>query len=174
MGSFSIWHWVITLVLLAALVAFVYLITSLLRKGARTASKGKLAATVILLPVAALAVFAIIRTAGSPAVQKPSPADHPNLAANYATCLLDKLPGTQNDVAANATMQVCVGKHPGGMAAVKQGSGRGMFGHDSGAECTAQKAGDTRSNQAAYLIGMACRKLYDEADWWKKGATPVN
>jgi hypothetical protein len=37
-----------------------------------------------------------------------------------------------------------------------------MFGFKSGPECTAKKAGDTRSNQAAYLIGAACRKLYDE------------
>lgn len=82
-------------------------------------------------------------------------------AANYATCLLDKLPGTQNDVAAQAVYQVCKSKH-GGLQAVAQGSGRGLFGYDSGAECTAKKAADTRSNQAAHMIGAACRKLYDE------------
>ena len=82
-------------------------------------------------------------------------------AANYATCLLDKLPGTQNDVAAQAVYQVCKSKH-GGLQAVAQGSGRGLFGYDSGAECTAKNAGDTRSNQAAHMIGAACRKLYDE------------
>ena len=83
-------------------------------------------------------------------------------AANYATCLLDKLPGTQNDVAAQANMQVCMGKHPGGIEAIPQGKGRGLFGFSSGAECTAKKAGDTRSNRAAILIGVACRRLYDE------------
>lgn len=83
-------------------------------------------------------------------------------AANYATCLLDKLPGTQNDVAAQANMQVCLGKFSGGIESVPQGQGRGLFGFNSGAECTAKKAGDTRSNQAAVLIGVACRKLYDE------------
>ena len=98
----------------------------------------------------------------------------PAFAADFATCLLDRLPGVANDTAAYATRQVCLGKHPGGIEAVMQGSGRGLLGFDSGAECTAKKAGDTRSNQAALLIGMACRKLYDEADWWKKGATPVN
>lgn len=82
-------------------------------------------------------------------------------AANFATCLLDKLPGTQNDVAAQAVYQVCKSKH-GGLQAVAQGSGRGLFGYDSGAECTAKKAADTRSNQAAHMIGAACRKLYDE------------
>ncbi|PIG09614.1 hypothetical protein [Comamonas sp. 26] len=83
-------------------------------------------------------------------------------AANYATCLLDKLPGTQNDVAAQANMQVCLGKYPGGIEAIIQGQGRGLLGFNSGAECTAKKAGDTRSNRAAVLIGVACRKLYDE------------
>lgn len=97
----------------------------------------------------------------------------PTWAANFATCILDKMPGTQNDVAANAISQVCNAKH-GGLQTVAQGSGRGLFGYDSGAECTAKLAGDTRSNRAAYMIGVACRKLYDEADWWKKNATPVN
>ena len=83
-------------------------------------------------------------------------------AANYATCLLDKLPGTQNDVAAQANMQVCLDKHPGGIEVIPQGKARGLFGFNSGAECTAKKAGDTRSNRAAVLIGVACRKLYDE------------
>ena len=98
----------------------------------------------------------------------------PAWAGNFATCILDKMPGTQNDVAAHATMQVCLSKNPGGIQAVAQGSGRGVFGFDSGAECTAKKAGDTRSQRAAVLIGIACRKLYDEADWWKRNSTPVN
>ena len=85
-------------------------------------------------------------------------------AANFATCILDKMPGTQNDIAAHGTMQVCLSKNPGGIEAVAQGSGRGVFGFDSGAECTAKKAGDTRSQRAAVLIGIACRKLYDESE----------
>ncbi len=84
------------------------------------------------------------------------------LAANMATCLLDKLPGTQNDVAAQAVFQVCSAEHQGGIQAVPQGDGRGMLGFKSGPECTAKKAGDTRSNRAAELIGVACRRLYDE------------
>ena len=83
-------------------------------------------------------------------------------AANFATCILDKMPGTQNDIAASAVYQVCQGKHPGLFSSVVQGSGRGIFGFDSGAECTAKKAGDTRSQRGAVLIGVACRKLYDE------------
>ena len=87
----------------------------------------------------------------------------PAWAGNFATCILDKMPGTQNDVAANAVYQVCNSKH-GGLQTVAQGSGRGLFSYDSGAECTAKKAGDTRSSQAAHMIGVACRKLYDESE----------
>lgn len=92
----------------------------------------------------------------------------PALAANMATCLLDKLPGTQNDVAAQAVFQVCSAEHPGGIQAVPQGDGRGMLGFKSGPECTAKKAGDTRSTRAAELIGMACRRLYDEDGPWNQ------
>lgn len=43
----------------------------------------------------------------------------PAFAANFATCLLDKLPGTANDVAAQAVYQVCLAEHPGGIEAVQ-------------------------------------------------------
>lgn len=84
------------------------------------------------------------------------------LAGNFATCLLDKLPSLQNDIAAQAVYQHCEGMYPTGLPAVKQGSGRGLFSFNSGAECTAKKAGETRSVRAAALIGVACRRLYDE------------
>ena len=87
----------------------------------------------------------------------------PAFAANYATCILDKMPDVANDTAATAVYQVCMAEHPGGHNAVVQGSGRGMFGFKSGAACTAKKAVETRSNRAAVMIGVACRRLYDEA-----------
>ena len=93
-------------------------------------------------------------------------ASAPAFAANYATCILDKMPGVANDVAARAVYQVCKKEHPGSLNAVVQGSGRGFFGYNSGAECTAKKASDTRSQQAAHMIGAACRKLYDEDGPW--------
>ncbi|WP_250439814.1 hypothetical protein [Delftia tsuruhatensis] len=96
----------------------------------------------------------------------------PASAANMATCLLDKLPGTQNDVAAQAVFQVCSAEHPGGIQAVPQGDGRGMLGFKSGPECTAKKAGDTRSTRAAELIGVACRRLYDGPDWERGELSP--
>ncbi|THF55902.1 hypothetical protein [Pseudothauera rhizosphaerae] len=94
-------------------------------------------------------------------------------AANYGTCLLDKLPGTANDVAANAIVQVCLAENPGGIQAVAQGSGRGWFSHKSGAECTAKLAADTRSNRAAALIRQACVKLYDEPNFFDQFDPPA-
>ena len=38
-------------------------------------------------------------------------ATSPAWAGNFATCVLDKMPGTQNDVAAVAIYQVCRAKH---------------------------------------------------------------
>lgn len=95
-------------------------------------------------------------------------------AGNYATCLLDKLPGVQSDVAANAAFQVCNSTFPGGLTSVPQGTGRGWFSYKTGADCTLKKAGDTRSNRAAVLIGVACRKLYDlpEVDWESGAISP--
>lgn len=95
----------------------------------------------------------------------------PAMAANYATCILDKAPAAQNDVAAHAIMQSCLAEHPGGIDAIPQGSGRGVLGFKSGAECTAKKAVDTRSNQAATLVAIACRRLYD-IDWERGTLTP--
>ena len=86
----------------------------------------------------------------------------PAFAANYATCILDKMPGSQNDVAASAVARVCANEYPGGNQAVAQGSGRGMFGFKSGVACAAKKAGGTQSNRAASIIWAACNRLYDE------------
>ena len=96
----------------------------------------------------------------------------PCFASNYATCVLDKAPGSANDVAAHAIYQLCLAENPGGLQAVKQGSGRDFFGFKSGAECTAKKAGDTRSTLAAAMVGVACRRLYDEIDWERGTFTP--
>ncbi len=83
-------------------------------------------------------------------------------ASNYATCLLDKLPGLENDNAAYAAVQVCTGNYPKRFDPIPQGSGRGFFGYDSGAECALDKSGDTRSQTASYQIRVACNRLYDE------------
>lgn len=87
----------------------------------------------------------------------------PVFATNYATCILDKAPGAVNDIAAQAVHQVCLKANPGAIQAVPQGSGRGLVGYNSGAECVVAKAKDTRSNQAAAMIGVSCRRLYDHS-----------
>lgn len=96
----------------------------------------------------------------------------PTFAANFASCVLSRAPSAANDIAAQAVYQLCLAENPGGLQAVKQGSGRGFFGFKSGAECTAKKASDTQSHQAAAMVGVACRRLYDEIDWERGTLTP--
>lgn len=84
-------------------------------------------------------------------------------AANYATCLLDKLPGVESSQGANAAIRLCETKHPGGFDGVPAGSGRGLFAtYDSGDECILEKGGSTRHSQTMFLISRACRTLYNE------------
>ncbi|WP_416406526.1 hypothetical protein RCH27_08560 [Paracidovorax citrulli] len=94
-------------------------------------------------------------------------------AGDFATCILDKAPGVANNTAARAVYQLCLQEHPGGFEGVAQGSGRGVLGFKSGAECTAKKAADTRSEEAARYVGIACRRLYDEADFDPARAVPI-
>lgn len=83
-------------------------------------------------------------------------------AGNYATCLLEKLPGVRNQQAAVAALRLCGAEHPGGWDSVEQGSGRGLFAdYDSGDECTLDMAKETTDQQAGFLIGRSCRLLYD-------------
>ncbi|MEQ6329072.1 hypothetical protein VLF92_12175 [Pseudomonas chengduensis] len=82
-------------------------------------------------------------------------------AGNFATCLLDELPSVQNNNAAGAAYQVCSAKYPERYAGVAQGSGRGFWGYESGAECALKKARDTRSQDAAGMMRVACNRLYD-------------
>lgn len=82
-------------------------------------------------------------------------------AGNFATCLLEELPGVQNSNAAGAAYQVCTAKHPEKYDGIEQGSGRGLLGYNSGAECAMEKARDTRSNDAAGMIRVACNRLYN-------------
>lgn len=84
-------------------------------------------------------------------------------AGNYATCLLDKLPGVQNQAATSAAVQMCQTDYPGAWATVPQGDGRGLFAsYRSGSECTLEKSKDTRFVPAAQLISSACHRLYNK------------
>lgn len=86
----------------------------------------------------------------------------PAIAGNFATCILDRMPGTQNDTVAYAIMRICKEKYPGGLDSVIGGGGRGWLGFESGAECSAKKAAKTPNQRAAFIISAACRRLYDK------------
>lgn len=83
-------------------------------------------------------------------------------AGNYATCILDKMPGVQNDATAIATNRLCLEKYPLGLREVEQGSGRGMLSFDSGSECAAKKGASTPSRVGGSAINVSCFKLYDK------------
>jgi hypothetical protein len=84
-------------------------------------------------------------------------------AGNYATCVIDRLPGTKNNAVFYANVRLCADKYPGGSHSVLPGSGRGWFAYDSGAECAAKKASDTPNELAARMIFAMCQRLYDPA-----------
>lgn len=83
-------------------------------------------------------------------------------AGNFASCILDTMPGIQNDPAAHAAMRLCLDRHPGGYAGVEQGEGRGFFSFNSGAECAVKKGAGTTSRIAGAQIFNACNKLFNE------------
>lgn len=83
-------------------------------------------------------------------------------AGNFAECILDKMPGVQNDSAAAAAFQVCNARYPERYRGVTQGEGRGLWGYDSGAECALAKSKDTLSGNGAGMIRMACNALYNQ------------
>ncbi|GGI19426.1 hypothetical protein [Oxalicibacterium faecigallinarum] len=87
----------------------------------------------------------------------------PAFAGNYATCILDKAPGTPYNAAANAVHQYCIAQYPDGYSAVVHGSGGSWLSasYKSGAECIQKKTVDTPSQRAVIMIGVACRRLYD-------------
>ena len=83
-------------------------------------------------------------------------------AADYASCLLEKMPSSQNYPATVAIIQLCGQRFPGGYSNVWQGAGRNeWFGYHSGLECAAAKAAGTVSAQAAVAIRRACNCLYN-------------
>lgn len=84
-------------------------------------------------------------------------------ADNYATCILDRMPGAQNELEVTAAYQLCKQAYPVGLGEVNQGSGRGLFSssYNSGTECMTDKTANITSRRGAMLIGAACRRLYD-------------
>lgn len=86
----------------------------------------------------------------------------PAWAGNFATCLLDKLPGTQNGAVHAAVFQTCGQEHPSRYSGVEKGSGRGIFGFSDGNACTLKKAASTSFQPSAGAIAVACQCLYEK------------
>lgn len=87
----------------------------------------------------------------------------PALAADYATCLLDNLPGVKNGPAHAAALNLCGSKYPDRFFDVRRGSGRGLLGPKSPEQCTLDKARDTSWQPAAGMIMRACGCLYTQS-----------
>lgn len=90
------------------------------------------------------------------------------MAANFATCILDKMPGSANQAMHAAVIQLCLAEHPAGNSGVVKGSGRGWLGFSSGSACTVKKAAGTPFGMSAGAIAFACRCLYDEPNPFEK------
>lgn len=83
-------------------------------------------------------------------------------AGDYASCLLDRMPGSANNAITTAVIRSCMKENPGGFYDIEAGDGRGIFGYRDPEECTLKKAKDTREQRAAMVIASACRCLYRE------------
>jgi hypothetical protein len=83
-------------------------------------------------------------------------------AGDFATCILEKMPGTANGATQGAIYGTCRSEYPGGYFNVKRGSGRGIFGFKNQDSCVIKKAKDTPLQTAAGAISFACHCLYKE------------
>lgn len=85
-------------------------------------------------------------------------------AGNYATCLLDRLPGVKAPQVAVAAVRSCQDAYPAGPQGVEWGAGKGLFArYKSPDDCLADKARDTALPVAVSHIRNACNWLYGEA-----------
>ena len=80
--------------------------------------------------------------------------------ANFAECILEKMPGSVNDAVTNAAHNACATDYPAIFFDIERGSGRGFFGHSDANACVLKSAKNTPSNRASYQIAAACRCLY--------------
>lgn len=82
-------------------------------------------------------------------------------AGNYAECLLDKLPGSENETFTSAAANACAQEYPGLFYTIKKGDGQGIFGFSDRNSCVLKKSKDTKNQRAATLIYWACECLYE-------------
>jgi len=75
------------------------------------------------------------------------------------------MPGVQNNATAFVVLKLCRTQYPDVYNGVLQGSGRGWFSYNSGAECTIKKSSSTPDQIAGYQILRACNCLYNAPVW---------
>lgn len=86
-------------------------------------------------------------------------------ASNYADCILDKMPGSENDAFTASVISTCSQENPGSFYSIEKGEGRGVFGFSDGNACIQKKSKDTRNQRAAFVIAGSCRCLYDKGSY---------
>lgn len=82
---------------------------------------------------------------------------------SYAQCILSKMPGVANDIAAAQIARGCLREYPGGFSASPKANAF-FGGYAHGGECIADKAKNTSSPAAARLIAAACLRRYGPVD----------
>lgn len=77
--------------------------------------------------------------------------------SNYYECVLDKMPGVKNDIAAHAIIRSCREKAP----ETDVGSTFLSFGRMSRTECIAKYAKEVASEVGVIQVRIACNRLYE-------------
>lgn len=78
--------------------------------------------------------------------------------SNYWDCVLDEVPGSQNDAAARAVIRKCGSLFPDPEEKVEKKSG-GIFG-TTAEDCILERGKNTSGNLAPRLLANACFKLF--------------
>ncbi len=94
-------------------------------------------------------------------------------AGSFAECIINRMPGADNQVAANIALASCKSAFPDGFDEASRGSGRGLFArYSDGLECASDRTKNTMSTAATNMILKACQHLYDPAvhDPFKAGS----
>ncbi|CAB3974650.1 hypothetical protein BCO37747_07478 [Burkholderia contaminans] len=78
----------------------------------------------------------------------------------YWNCILEKLPGTQSDVIAYQSVNMCFSQFGGGQDVGPRDKVGGLFSVPRAGECIERFGKQTGSYVAAQLIVAACNQLY--------------
>lgn len=85
-------------------------------------------------------------------------------AGNFATCILERMPGVKAPQVSAAVVRACQAAHPDGLQGVAWGAGKGWFAkYQSPDECLSDKAKETALLIAVSHIRNACGVLYGKA-----------